>query len=148
MPFEFRFSTLLELRRQERDEAGIAVGQANTAIAKVNEEIREKELERVSLRDGSDVHRQGNVSVDALLSLGRYDLQLQAEIQALKTTLSELVTEMERRREKLVVAEAELKRFDKLRERAELEFWALESKRELAEADEVTTRRHIIQRQR
>jgi len=148
LPFEFRFGALLELRRQERDEAGIAVGHANAAIAKVHQQIDVKELERVSLRDGSDAHRQGDLSVDALLSLGRYDLQLQADIQALKTTLSELDTELERRREKLVVAEAELKRFEKLRERAELEFRALESKRELAEADEVTTRRHIIQRQR
>ena len=59
MPFEFRFGALLELRRQERDEAGIAVGHANAAIAKVHQQIDVKELERVSLRDGSDAHRQG-----------------------------------------------------------------------------------------
>lgn len=148
MPFDFRFTALLELRRQERDEVGIAVGQANASIKKVNEQIDEKELEWTSLRDGSEANRRGNLSVDALLSLGRYDLQLQADIQTLKSTLSELITEMERRRGKLVEAEAELKRYEKLRERAELEFRALESKRELAEADEVTTRRYIIQRQR
>ena len=148
MPFEFRFTALLELRRQERDDVGIAVGQANASIKKVNEQIDEKELERTSLRDGSEANRRGNLSVDALLSLGRYDLQLQADIQTLKSTLSEVITEMERRRGKLVEAEAELKRYEKLRERAELEFRALESKRELAEADEVTTRRYIIQRQR
>ena len=148
MPFDFRFTALLELRRQERDEVGIAVGQANASIKKVNVQIDEKELEWTSLRDGSEANRRGNLSVDALLSLGRYDLQLQADIQTLKSTLSELITEMERRRGKLVEAEAELKRYEKLRERAELEFRALESKRELAEADEVTTRRYIIQRQR
>ena len=148
MPFEFRFAALLELRRQERDEVGAAVGQANAAIDKVNEHVDEKQHERMLLRDGSNVSRQGDVSVDALLSLGRYDLQLQADIEALNLTLGELITELERRRGKLVDAEAELKRFQKLRDNAELEFRALETKREHAEADEVTTRRYTIQRQR
>ncbi|MDE0862511.1 MAG: flagellar export protein FliJ [Rubripirellula sp.] len=148
MPFEFRFAALLELRRQERDEVGAAVGQANAAIDKVNEHVDEKQHERMLLRDGSNVSRRGDVSVDALLSLGRYDLQLQADIEALNLTLGELITELERRRGKLVDAEAELKRFQKLRDNAELEFRALETKREHAEADEVTTRRYTIQRQR
>jgi len=148
LPFEFRFAALLELRRQERDEVGAAVGQANAAIEKVNEHVDEKQHERMLLRDGSNVSRRGDVSVDALLSLGRYDLQLQADIEALNLTLGELVTELERRRGKLVDAEAELKRFQKLRDNAELEFRALETKREHAEADEVTTRRYTIQRQR
>lgn len=148
MPFEFRFAALLELRRQERDVVGAAVGQANAAIEKVNEYVDEKQHERMLLRDGSNVSRRGDVSVDALLSLGRYDLQLQADIEALNLTLGELITELERRRGKLVDAEAELKRFQKLRDNAELEFRALETKREHAEADEVTTRRYTIQRQR
>jgi flagellar FliJ protein len=148
LPFEFRFAALLELRRQERDEVGAAVGQANAAIDKVNEHVDEKQHERMLLRDGSNVSRRGDVSVDALLSLGRYDLQLQADIGALNLTLGELITELERRRGKLVDAEAELKRFQKLRDNAELEFRALETKREHAEADEVTTRRYTIQRQR
>jgi len=148
LPFEFRFAALLELRRQERDVVGAAVGQANAAIEKVNEYVDEKQHERMLLRDGSNVSRRGDVSVDALLSLGRYDLQLQADIEALNLTLGELITELERRRGKLVDAEAELKRFQKLRDNAELEFRALETKREHAEADEVTTRRYTIQRQR
>ena len=148
MPFEFRFAALLELRRQERDEVGAAVGQANAAIDKVNEHVDEKQHERMLLRDGSNVSRRGDVSVDALLSLGRYDLQLQADIEALNLTLGELITELERRRGKLVDAVAELKSFQKLRDNAELEFRALETKREHAEADEVTTRRYTIQRQR
>ena len=148
MPFEFRFAALLELRRQERDEVGAAVGQANAAIEKVNEHVDEKKHERMLLRDGSNVSRRGDVSVDALLSLERYDLQLQTDIEALNLTLGELITELERRRGKLVDAEAELKRFQKLRDNAELEFRALETKREHAEADEVTTRRYTIQRQR
>lgn len=148
MPADFRFKSLLDLRRQQRDEAGAALGQANEAIAKVNTQIDEIKRERTILRDTEDVNRQGDVSVDALLSYGRYDLQLQADIGSLESTVAELTAEMNRRRTKLVEAEAELKRFEKLKEHDEAEFRALESKREHAEADEVSTRRYILQRQR
>ncbi len=148
MPADFRFKSLLDLRRQQRDEAGAALGQANEAIAKVNTQIDEIKRERIALRDTRDVNRQGNVSVDALLAHGRYDLQLQADMGSLEATMEELTAEMERRRVKLVEAEAELKRFEKLKEYDEAEFRALESKREHAESDEVSTRRYILQRQR
>ncbi len=148
MAAEFRFKALLDLRRQQRDEAGAALGQANEAIAKVNTQIDDINRERVALRDTDDVNRQGNVSVDALLAHGRYDLQLQADIGSLQSTVAELTAEMDRRRTKLVEAEAELKRFEKLKENDEAEFRALESKREHAEADEGSNRRYNLQRQR
>lgn len=148
MPAEFRFKALLDLRRQQRDEAAASLGQASEAIAKVNAQIDEIKSERVNLRDQDDVNRHGDVSVDALLAHGRYDLQLQADIGALKSTVAELTVEMDRRRVKLVDAEAELKRFEKLKENEEAEFRALESKRENAETDEVSSRRYILQRQR
>jgi flagellar protein FliJ len=55
---------------------------------------------------------------------------------------------MDKRRIKLVEAETELKRFEKLKENDEAKFRALESKRENAETDEVSTRRYTLQRQR
>ena len=148
MPAKFRFNALLDLRRQQRDEAGAALGQANEAITKVNAQIDEIKAERVALRNTDDVNRQGHVSVDALLAHGRYDLQLQADVGALQSTVAELTDEMEKRRATLVEAEAELKRFEKLKENEEAEFRALQSKREKAEADEVSTRRYALQRQR
>ena len=148
MPAEFRFKALLDLRRQQRDEAGAALGQANEAIDKVNAQIDQIKTERVALRNTDDVRRQGDVSVDALLAHGRYDLQLQADVGALQSTIAELTAEMEKRRATLVEAEAELKRFEKLKENDEAEFRALQSKRDNAEADEVSTRRYTLQRQR
>ena len=148
MPAEFRFKALLDLRRQQPDEAGAALGQANEAIDKVNAQIDQIKTERVALRNTDDVRRQGDVSVDALLAHGRYDLQLQADVGALQATIAELTAEMEKRRATLVEAEAELKRFEKLKENDEAEFRALQSKRDNAEADEVSTRRYTLQRQR
>lgn len=148
MPGEFRFKALLDLRRQQRDEAAADLGLANEAIVKVTRQIDEINRERAVLRDTQNMNRQGDVSVDALLAHGRYDLQLQADIGALESTVAELTVEMDRRRAKLVEAEAELKRFEKLKENDEAEFRALESKREHAEADEVLNRRYTLQRQR
>ena len=148
MPAKFRFNALLDLRRQQRDEAGAALGQANEAITKVNAQIDEIKTERVALRNTDDVNRHGHVSVDALLAHGRYDLQLQADVGALQSTVAELTAEMEKRRATLVEAEAELKRFEKLKENEEAEFRALQAKRENAEADEVSMRRYALQRQR
>ena len=148
MPAEFRFKALLDLRRQQRDEAAADLGLANEAIVKVTRQIDEINRERAVLRDTQNMNRQGDVSVDALLAHGRYDLQLQADIGSLESTVAELTAEMDRRRAKLVEAEAELKRFEKLKENDEAEFRALESKREHAEADEVLNRRYTLQRQR
>lgn len=148
MPAEFRFKALLDLRRQQRDEAAADLGLANEAIVKVTRQIDEINRERAVLRDTQNMNRQGDISVDALLAHGRYDLQLQADIGSLESTVAELTAEMDRRRAKLVEAEAELKRFEKLKENDEAEFRALESKREHAEADEVLNRRYTLQRQR
>lgn len=148
MPDEFRFKALLDLRRQQRDEAAADLGLANEAIVKVTRQIDEINRERAVLRDTQNMNRQGDISVDALLAHGRYDLQLQADIGSLESTVAELTAEMDRRRAKLVEAEAELKRFEKLKENDEAEFRALESKREHAEADEVLNRRYTLQRQR
>ena len=148
MPDEFRFKALLDLRRQQRDEAAADLGLANEAIVKVARQIDEINRERAVLRDTQNMNRQGDISVDALLAHGRYDLQLQADIGSLESTVAELTAEMDRRRAKLVEAEAELKRFEKLKENDEAAFRALESKREHAEADEVLNRRYTLQRQR
>lgn len=148
LPFRFRFAAILELRRNERDEAGAAVGQANEAMEKIQTQIQSKQDERAQLKVDAGTHRTGDVSVDVLLSRGRYDLQLQAEIHALQKTLSELRQERERRQATLVNCEAELKRFEKLRDRAQELYRKEQSRREQAEAEDATTRRYILQRQR
>ncbi|MGI9472239.1 MAG: flagellar export protein FliJ [Rubripirellula sp.] len=148
MPFQFRFAAILDLRRRERDEAGAHVGQANEAMERIREQIRSKQNERTSLRENANSNRVGPVSVDSLLAKGRYDLQLQGDIRSLEETHGELKQELERRQASLVVAESELKRFEKLHERAEAKYREEIYKREQAEAEDATTRRYIIQRQR
>tara|TARA_R110002049_G_scaffold2750_8_gene22115 strand:- start:19516 stop:19974 length:459 start_codon:yes stop_codon:yes gene_type:complete len=141
MNFKFRFQSLLELRRRERDEAGAAVGQANLAIQRVDQQREELNQQRVSMRKASAESRTGEVSVDRLLSAGRYDMQLEADEQALLQTRRELVQELVRRQHKLTTAEAELKRFEKLKSQDQHRHAAELRKVEQAEADDATGRR-------
>lgn len=132
----------------ERDEAGAAVGQANEAIGRIDDQIESIHAQRQALRKGSSDNRVGDVSVDTLLADGRYDLQLEADIRALQQTRSELVQELERRQGTLMATELEVKRFERLEEKERAAFYAEASRREQAEADEATARRYTIERQR
>lgn len=144
MSFKFRFEAILQLRRRERDEAGADVGQAIAAIAKVDAQIAEIEQTRRSLRQADQAERVGNVSVDSLLSSGRYDMQLQADIGSLQETRQKLTAELQRRQDLLVLAEAEMKKYEKLEEKQRQEHDENLRKQEQAEADEATSRQYAI----
>jgi flagellar FliJ protein len=146
MSFQFRFASILGLRRQQRDEAGAAVGQATEAIRRVDDQSDAIHRERQSFREGSVEDRVGNVSVDGLLTRGRYELQLEAEMKALSETRSKLMQELERRQQLLVTAESEVKRYERLEEKERNAYHAEVFKHEQAEADDATARRYTIER--
>ena len=156
MAFQFRFDSILALRCRERDEAGRELGKANEAIRRVDEQIQELQLKRDEIRklaagmfqndtDGRPERSSTqSISVDRVLQQGRYDLQLQAEQIGLRATKETLVKELQRRREVLIDAEAEVKRLERLRETQKIEYRYLELQREQAESDDLTTARLII----
>lgn len=147
MKFQFRFAALLQLHRQTRDDAGISVGQANAAVSRIDEQSREVEEKRASLRANND-QRVGAISVDALLANGRYDLQLQADLASLHQTKQQLLQELDRRKQALAEAEAEVKRFERLEEKDRLKFLAEQAKYEQTQLDEATSRRYAMMRRR
>lgn len=148
MRFKFRFAPILQLRRQIRDDAGIAMGQAIAAITRIDQQCEEIEQQRMELRQDTAGQRVGEVSVDSLLAGGRYDLQLQAELHALAETKSKLLQELDRRKQVLAAAEAEVKRFERLEDKDRQKFLAEQAKREQAESDDATSRRFTLMRRR
>ena len=148
MSFQYRFASILQLQRRRRDETGADVGQAIEAIRRVDEQIAEVHRERELLRDDSTENRVGKVSIDGLLARGRYDLQLQADLQSLQATRTELLKELDRRQQVLVEAEAEVKKFERLEDKERTAFRAEQSRREQAEADDATARRYTIGQKR
>ena len=147
MSFQFRFDALLQLRRRERDEVGAAVGQANAAIERIDQQVAEISRQRQALRHENQSARVGNVSVDGLLSVGRYDMQLEAETQSLLQTRLQLQQELARRQQTLVAAEAEVKRFEKLRDSDRNRYDLEQQTREQQEADEATSQRYTLRLQ-
>ncbi|TWU41745.1 flagellar export protein FliJ [Novipirellula artificiosorum] len=146
MKFEFRFASILHLRCRQRDEAGGKVGEANAAIAKIDSQIESIQEERRTLTAEDASSRVGEVSVDRLLTKGRYDLQLQADIKSLRETRSKLVEELERRQVKLKEAETEVKKFERMQE-IELKRYRGEMlRREQVEMDELNNRRTAMAR--
>lgn len=148
MSFKFRFDSILQLRRRERDEVGASVGKVNEAIARVDEQIQQVEKEREELNQGTAQRLLGSVSVDGLLASGRYDFQLQVDLQSLFDTRKQLVEEQDRRMQALVVAEGEVKRFERMLENEREAHYAEQLRREQLEADDATSRRYTMTRQR
>ncbi len=146
MSFQFRFTFLLNLRRRQRDEAGAAVGQATEAIMKVDSQIDDLLQQQRDFQQSQDGQRVGSVSVDRMLSAGRYDLQLQADTADLRQTRVQLDQEFERRQGLLVVAQAEVKRFEQLEDRAKEEYRAEQLRLEQAEADDRSSASFLLSR--
>lgn len=146
MAFQFRFAALLELCRRQRDEAGAAVGQADEAIRKIDAQRQSVEAERMALRGEAAARRQGAMAVDSLLLQGRYDMQLQSQVQSLQQTRDQLLEELTRRQQHLTAMEAEVKRFERLEEKDRAAYQAELRRREQMEADDATNRRYAIDR--
>jgi len=148
-PFRFRFDSLLEIYRRQRDEAGQEVGKAVEAIRRVDEQVEQVQYQRDQLRQvTTESVGQTNVAVDRILHQGRYDLQLHADQVNLRQTRATLEEELARRRERLVSAEAEVKRLERLRETRQAEHRKLELQQEQAEADDLTAARFLMSRRK
>ncbi len=143
--YQFRFTALMDLRRRERDEAGAEMGKVNEAIRRIDQQIDETCQQQQQLRKDNS-QRQGVISVDALLSAGRFEMQLEADRLSLQETRQQLIVEQNRRQNLLVAAEAELKRFEKLDEKERMRFRELALKHDQAELDDDTVRRYTMRR--
>ena len=146
MAFQFRLATLLKIHRQLRDDAGIEVGKANQAISRIDEQTETLMAQRSEMLRQASESRTGAISIDSVLSYGRYDIQLQAEVNSLRETRSQLEAELERRQQVLIAAEADVKRFEKLEQDELAAYRAEQMKREQAEIDEASSIRYQMER--
>jgi flagellar FliJ protein len=148
MSFQFRFATLLQLHRRARDEAGTEVGKANQAIGRINEQTESLIAERTAMLEQASKARIGAVSIDSIMSQGRYDMQLQADMHSLRETRAKLEQELLRRQQRLIEAEAEVKRFERLKENEWKLYRTEQQKREQAEADESAATRFLMEQRK
>ena len=148
MKFQFRFESLLQLYRLRRDQVGAEVGKASAAIEKIDEQLDKLAAERADAIGRSNQSRQGTISVDALIAHGRYDSILKADLRALSETRAKLEHELGRRRQKLVAAEADVKRYERLEEKQRDSHRLEQQRRQQVATDEAATVQFLMKRRK
>lgn len=109
----FRFQSILDLRINERDSAAMDLAKVNEAIAKIESDIAQVD-QNIAAMIADTSGRTGNISVDRLLTRGRYEMQLAADRNVLLGTLEKLSNEMAARQQRLAAAQTEVKKFELL----------------------------------
>ena len=144
--FTFRLASLLTLRISERDAARRSVAEAMQAINILEAQIREKDQAIADLKMQRSSSLQGRVSVDDLLSYGRYEMVFQIEKKNLQDQLQKVQAECQKRQVLLRSADQEVKRIEKLRDHALQSHRDSERSIAQAEMDEVASVRYQMTR--
>ena len=138
--FKFRFETILRLRENERDVARASLGEAYEALRQIEFRRAEIAAERQALDTQSLSRRVGSLSIDRLLSDGRYERQLAMDDSQAKAAAEKIEAELVRRQSVLAMANASVRQMELLREK-ELAAWTqAQAKAEQANLDEVAAR--------
>ncbi len=114
--FRFRLATVLRLREATRDERRGQLAEAYLAESKLRDRREVVEQELADLKSMSGQAASGAVDVDRLLAASRFEAILRAEIQVIRQHEGNLATEIEKRRQALVVADRDVRVLEKLQE--------------------------------
>lgn len=139
--FVFRFEAVLRLQENERDACRAHVAEAQRALDIVDGQIEMVDRSRGDLRGELQGALVGRVSVEQLLSRGRYDLQLDAERRGLISQRQQILVELQRRQLRLTMAEQECRKLERLREVGAERHQSEQLKRQQAVLDEMATLR-------
>jgi flagellar FliJ protein len=142
--FHFRLTTLLRLRKAERDERRLELSEALRAadILQGQWELVRAEWEWLKghCRKAAG---PGVVDVDRLLEAQRYELTLRSRQQRLTEQRARLDEEIERRRTALTAADREVKMLEKLRDHQAARHRGEEERRAIKQLDEVAGQRAV-----
>jgi flagellar FliJ protein len=113
--FQFRFESLLSLRRMARDERAAALGQAMEARNRLQGWIDGlmAEIDQIK-RSRTGI---GVLDADQILASASYEASLRSILAGYESDLAKVDEEVERRREALTVADQAVRVLEKLRER-------------------------------
>ena len=139
--FRFRLSTLKKLREAHRDEMRSKLGEAYQAERLLSEQAEAIRLEEIeSKKVQRHLLAETTTDVSQLLDAQRYAAVLRNELTNLGNQSQMLATEIEKRRQALIVADQQVRVLEKLHQR-QLETHIKEKMRAEAKAmDEVASR--------
>lgn len=139
---KFRFESIMRIRETARDDARKRVAEAQQAYDVLEGQLKDLDLSRQRLQSQRNQKLTGQLSVASLLDQGRYDLQIEADRQTLQGQMTQIFEEIDRRRQRLAVAEQEYRKFEKLKELAVEEHTESELRRWQGELDEMASQRY------
>jgi flagellar export protein FliJ len=141
--FRYRLATLLRLREATRDEKRTQLADAQRAARILEDQISEIDAEFSDSRQQSQTAtRPGEINVDHLIQVHRYERVLQAQRAAIVSQLKLVTAEIDKRRLALVEADRQVQVLEKLRERQLAEFTHAENQRDQKLMDEIASRSH------
>ena len=115
--FKFRLATLMRLRENTRDQRRAELAEAYRADNLLKERIGNLDAEMDALRNRQRATaKPGTVDVDLLVESQRYELALKTERAHFDQQRQTLSEEIDRRQERLIEANREVRVLEKLRE--------------------------------
>jgi flagellar protein FliJ len=140
--FQFRMQSVLTLRQRERDQAAMAVQQAEAARQKLLEQIADLEGERQRQNSDRTTASLGTIDVNRLLDVQRYQGSLIERVLGLKSHLNLIEEELAKRRARLTEHEQGVKALEKLAEQQRSVWLEAEQGRQQQLLDEWASYQH------
>ncbi len=139
-PYRFRFETLLDLRKQRRDQMYARVAEAQRAVELLDAERAKLLLEAAEVRQSARSLFDGGVfNVNRALEVSRYELLLKGRVDDLDRKARLLAEEIETRRQAAIASDREVRTLELLDERRSAEHRRQVQKAEARTMDEAAT---------
>lgn len=139
--FKYRFEALRRLHELARDEAFRRLAEAQQAGQVLRDRLAELEQQRQGVRQSTAGQIVGQISLDALLDQGRYDVHLELQQREIRQQLGQIEEEIERRAQRVTLAEQEYRKFEKLKEHALEDYGQAQLRDQQAQLDEIASQR-------
>ncbi len=149
MASKFRFESLLKVRENERNEKKNAFLEAQAAVQKIQERIRQYKIELEANQETIRAQRASSTTnAEELRQQQRFHTLLLDRLQKTTEELITLSELAEQKRNELNEAIKEVKILQTLKEKTEERRLDDERRRSDKEADELTTRQEALERQK
>ena len=135
--FTFRLQSVLKVRREARDQARYELARALQAetILKTQQEEGQEEVRQL-LSQLVKAQTTGEISVDWIMELRRYEVVLKTQLAQVLEQMEQVGAEVERRRDLLANADREVKVLERLEAKKKNEWLKREQRLEQVENDE------------
>lgn len=140
--FQFRLQSMLKLAESQRDQCRRDLAAALEAVHVLRD--RQHDIERAVTEIRATRARESvgsGIQVERLLDASRFELLLNSQLSEVHKQQEQVDEELERRRQRLVEADRQVRTLEKLRERRLTEHEQAELRKQQILLDEVATQR-------